>query len=474
MRWQKIILLSVALACLAHTKANIRDTTRLDRLISIPNSLLEAADKKARQFTSSLDKQMSRYLARLEKREQKLKRQLMQKDSALAESLFGDIKAKYSGLKNIEGTENKFSSVYSGRLDSLNTALEFVGSGNLRVASNANLEKTISSYKALQLKLNASEQIKKQLLERQRMLKRKLEELGMTKELNKFKKELFYYQQQIREFKEAFESPSKLEAKLMELVMKVPSFREFFAKNSLLGSLFALPGSSSTSSSSLNGFQTRASIQQNLLDRFGSGINIANVAQRQTSSAIGQPARLTDAREYIPRNAGANDADMPKHYNTQRTKSLFQRLEISVNIQSQKARYFFPVTSDISLHAGYKANDRITFGTGVGYRLGWGVGWNNIAISHQGVSLRSFLDYKISRSFYFASGYEMNYRSMIRSIQQLKDYSAWSASGLAGISKKYQVSKKLKGEIKVLWDFLSYQQIPRTNPILIRFGYVLK
>jgi len=42
------------------------------------------------------------------------------------------------------------------------------------------------------------------------------------------------------------------------------------------------------------------------------------------------------------------------------------------------------------------------------------------------------------------------------------------------LSKKYQVSKNLKGEMKLLWDFLSYQQVPRTQTILFRIGYSLK
>jgi len=45
---------------------------------------------------------------------------------------------------------------------------------------------------------------------------------------------------------------------------------------------------------------------------------------------------------------------------------------------------------------------------------------------------------------------------------------------LIGLSKKYSVIKKLEGEMKLLWDFLSYQQVPRTQAILFRIGYALK
>jgi hypothetical protein len=43
-----------------------------------------------------------------------------------------------------------------------------------------------------------------------------------------------------------------------------------------------------------------------------------------------------------------------------------------------------------------------------------------------------------------------------------------------GLSKKYKLKGKMKGEMKLLWDFLSYQQVPRSQPIVFRIGYSLK
>jgi len=42
---------------------------------------------------------------------------------------------------------------------------------------------------------------------------------------------------------------------------------------------------------------------------------------------------------------------------------------------------------------------------------------------------------------------------------------------LIGVTKQYRISSKLKGNVQLLWDFLSYQQVPRTQPLLFRVGY---
>ncbi len=89
--------------------------------------------------------------------------------------------------------------------------------------------------------------------------------------------------------------------------------------------------------------------------------------------------------------------------------------------------------------------------------------------------MRSFMDWKIKKQFFISGGYEMNYNTNFKSLSQLvaiKDQ--WSQSGLLGISKKYKLNKKINGKIQLLWDFLSYQQNPRTQQIIFRIGYSLK
>ena len=83
------------------------------------------------------------------------------------------------------------------------------------------------------------------------------------------------------------------------------------------------------------------------------------------------------------------------------------------------------------------------------------------------------IDLKLKGSFWVSGGYEQNFKSEIKSIDQLKDRSAWQQSGLVGISKVISVKSKLfkKTKAQLLWDFLSYQQVPRSQAIIFRVGY---
>lgn len=475
-----VIYMLLVFSCLFVERLEAQDSSHLDHLILLPDKFFGALDKKTSSIESKLDKQTIKYLSKLQKQENKLKKRLYKKDSLLAKQLFEGVNDKYNQLKNATWKVNKYESVYSGHLDSLSTALAFLKNNNVsNLSSNPELQKTLSQYQELQNRLNTSEQINKYLSQRQQLLKDQFEKLGMVKELKQFKKQVYYYQAQVKKYKQAFADPSKVEAILMEVVMKIPEFKSFFANNSMLGSLFPLPGSTNASSVILQGLQTRSMINQSLVDRFGSGPNVTQQLQQNIQAAQGQLNELKNKLSQYSigsiSNSGNSDQAMPDFKpNSQKTKSFFKRLEYGTNVQSQKARYFFPVTSDLGLSLGYKLNDKSVVGVGASYKVGWGSSWNNIQISHQGVGLRSYLDWKIKGSFYLSGGYEQNYRSLIQIIDQLKGYSGWQSSGLVGLSKKYQVSKKLKGEMKLLWDFLSYKQVPRTQAILFRVGYNFK
>lgn len=473
-------LLAIVLLCTAKLSIAQDDSSRLDKLISFPDKVFGTLDKKTKSIEDRLSKQTDKYLSKLQRQENKLRRKLWRKDSSLAKQLFDGADKKYKQLKNTTGTVNKYASVYSGHLDSLTTALNFLKSNNLKntslsyLESNPELQKTLDHYTELQSKLNASDQIRRYLLQRQQLLKEQFEQLGMVKELRQFRKQVYYYQAQVREYKQAFEDPNKLEEKLLTLAQKIPQFKEFFAKNSLLGSLFALPGTSTYPTASLAGLQTRFMVNQSIQNRFGSGSNVTQQLQQNVQNAQGQLNQLKNKINSFSSGSygSASDGDLPEFKpNQQKTKSFLKRLEYGTNIQSQRANYFFPVTSDIGLSVGYKLNDKSIIGIGASYKLGLGRGWNDINLSSQGVGLRSFMDWKIKGSFYMSGGYEQNYRTLINSIDQLKNYSAWQSSGLLGISKKYSLKGKMKGEMKLLWDFLSYQQVPRTQAIIFRVGY---
>jgi hypothetical protein len=449
----------------------------LDSSLSFSDKLLTSLGKKAFFIEGKLDRQTSRYLSKLQRQENKLKNKLWSRDSLLSKQLFNGVDEKYAQLKKAPGSIRKYASLYCGHLDSLSTSLELLKEGS--PANSAAITHTLESYKALQSKLDQGDAIKKYISERQKLLKEQLSRLGMLKELKGFQKQGYYYAQQVKQYRQAFEDPSKIEEKLLEAVQKLPQFKAFFADNSLLGSLFPLTAGSAASTVSLTGLQTRASLNQSIIDRFGAGAGVAQMIQGSVQSAQGQLGALKNKLNGYSSGSYGNsssDIELPEGFtpNTQKTKPFLQRLEYGANLQSSKGSSYFPLTSDLGLSLGYKISDKGSLGIGASYKMGWGSNWDHIRITHQGVGLRSYLDIKLKGSLYISGGYEQNYRSQIHSIEQLKDYPAWQSSALIGMNKKYKLKGKLKGEMKLLWDLLSYNQIPKTQAILFRIGYALK
>ncbi|MEP6595871.1 MAG: hypothetical protein ABJA71_07980, partial [Ginsengibacter sp.] len=171
---------------------------------------------------------------------------------------------------------------------------------------------------------------------------------------------------------------------------------------------------------------------------------------------------------------GSSDIEMPDFKpNTEKTKTFLQRLEYGANMQFAKSNNLLSSTTNIGLSLGYKLNDKSTTGVGVSYKMGMG-SIRRIVISNEGIGLRSFADYKIRKSLLITGGFEMNYNTRFKKIEQLKRFNDWQSSGLIGLSKKYNVSKKVKGEMRLLYDFLANDHRPVTRPVMFRLGYNFK
>lgn len=453
-------------------RAFAQDSSLYAKLYNLPDKLFTGISEKSQKLERKLDRQTARYLARLERQETKMRNKLWKKDSAAAKALFGDVKSRYQQLQTSGGSSTR---AYSGHLDSMQTTLRFLQQqGALRPSADAKYASALSGMSNLQEKLNQTENIKRFLKDRQQQLKAQLQQFGLVREFKQFQKDVYYYRQQVDEYKHLLADPSKLEARLLDLALKVPAFREFFNKHSALASMFRLPGSSDPTAA-IAGLQTRASIQQQLLDRFGSGPDVSRAMQQNMQRAQQQLNQLKDKLM----NLGENGADLDLQGfkpNSQKTKSFWQRIELGANFQSSRSTNYFPVTSDIALLAGYKLNNKSIIGVGASYKLGWGENIRHIRLTNEGAGLRSFLDWQMKGSIYLSGGFEYNYQEPFGSLRQLYGADNWHQSGLIGVSKIVSVQNKFfkKTRLQLLWDFLSYEQVPRTQPLKFRVGYSFK
>ena len=159
--------------------------------------------------------------------------------------------------------------------------------------------------------------------------------------------------------------------------------------------------------------------------------------------------------------------------NDQKTKTFWKRLQYGTDFQTTRNSYMFPMTTDFGLSIAYNLGHNNLLGVGASYKLGWGNGIQHIAFSNQGVGLRSFLQIKIQGTFSATGGFEYNYNTPFTAYQQIKLLQDWTKSGLIGVTKTISIKNRVfkNTSVSLLWDFLSYQQVPQTQPFLFRIGY---
>jgi hypothetical protein len=291
-------------------------------------------------------------------------------------------------------------------------------------------------------------------------------------------KQAYYYTSHVNEYKSLLKDHDRAERKALELLSKTKLFKDFMRKNSMLASLFRLPGDPNDPlpAASLTGLQTRAQVNGFIQQTIAAGG--PNTQQQIQQNIQEAQSKINELKNKLIQSGNGNSEDELPDFkpNDQRTKSFLKRLELGTNIQSQKANGFFPTTSDIGLSLGYKLNNRSIIGVGGSYKIGWGQNIRHISITHQGVGLRSFADWKIKGSFWLSGGYEMNYRSEFQNVDVLNDINAWQESGLIGLSKVVSLKTKFfkNTKLQLLWDFLNERQVPRTQPLVFRIGYSFK
>jgi myosin heavy subunit len=439
----------------------------------ISEKYLSAVKKKSGNLERKLTAKSEQSLKRFMKQEEKLRKRLAKIDSLKANNLFANSIDSLGKLK--AGLQNKLSSFQSklpgniGSLDSLGNTLSFLqGPNSLLKQGKGVTDKLNSSIKAvdeLKNKFQQADQIKAYIRERKQLLKEQLGQYaGMAKDLQKINKEAYYYAQQVREYKEILKDKKKIEQKAMEALKKVPAFNNFMQQHSQLAGLFNLQGASNPAN--LEGLQTRAQVEQLIQQRLGSGPNAGAAVSQQMAEAR---SRFDELKSKFPDLDNA--AEMPDFKpNEMKTKSFLQRLEFGSNIQFQRSNKFFPSTGDFAGQVAYKFHKNGSTGVGVSYKLGFGTGFNDIHFSGQGVGLRSFIDWKLKGTFFLNGGYEQNYQPTYGGLPEGAGQ-AWTQSGLIGISKKYKINNKMKGNMMVLFDFLYNQHVPRTDPVKVRLGY---
>ncbi len=459
----------------------------LENLQKVPVNYLNAIENKIDKYSSRITRKTEKTLAKLSRWENKIKNILDKVSPETSARLFGSnattfgtlLKKLQEGKALTEGYKTK----YNEYRDKLTTSIKYLETQKDKL--DKNLINPINTAKKkldeLEQDVSNTEAIEAFIKERKKQLVNEVVKyIGKSKYLTKIDKESYYYIETLRNYKELFSDKKKAEEVALKLLNKIPAFARFVQDNSFLASLFGSPNSPA-SMASLQGLQTRASVNTLIQNQIAAGgPNALEVMQQNFQGAQAEIGKLKDK---VMQMGGSNsDANIPNFKaNNQKSKTFLQRLEFSSNFQFAKNNSFVPTIADIALSIGYKLNDKSLIGIGASYKMGFG-SLQRLSISHQGMGIRSFIDWKLKWQFFVTGGFEMNYLPALQSLSVTLPLSGgaggglWQQAGLVGLTKKINIKTKFfKGtNIQLLHDILYRQHIPVSQPVLFRMGYSFK
>ncbi len=466
-----IFFISLSIKCWAQSDSTIQ------ALENIHSRYLSNIDHKIDQYNSRITGKTEKTLIKLSRWENKIKSLLEQVSPETATKLFANNQLTFSGaLKKFqEGTAivTNYRAMYDEYRDKLTTSIKYLEEQKDNVDRKIikPLNNTKKKLEDLEKDVASTEAVEQFIKERKKqLLNEAAKYLGKSKYLTKIDKEAYYYLETLRNYKELFSDKKKAEEVALRILNKIPAFKKFMEQNSMLASMFRMPTGAAAVRNQA-GLQTRASIDAMIRERIGTrGPNV------QQSLDRGE-AELSKLKTEILKTGGSSsDANIPDFRpNMQKTKTFAQRLEYGSTLQLAKNSSYLPSTLDIGITVGFKLNERSIIGIGATYKLGVG-SIQHIQLSHQGIGVKSFVDWKLKKQFFITGGYELMYANTFKDFSILKQYDRWQQAGLVGITKKIKIKTKfMKGTcIQLLYDVLYRTHMPVSHPIVFRIGYSFK
>lgn len=472
----RLLILSLLIFTSQYCKAQA-DTT-IQYIQHLPKKYLNQIDNKIDKYTNRITNKTEKALTKLSRWENKIKTILEKANPEAAQKLFGNNQLTFTSAlekyKNGEAILNDQRTKYNEYRDKLTTSINYLETQKEQL--NTQLIKPLQTAKEkvqqLETEQDAVDNMQQFIRERKKQLiEQSIQYIGQSKYLTKINKESYYYIETIKNYKQLFQDKKKAEETALTLLNKIPAFKKFMQENSMLASLFGSP-SSGGNIASLAGLQTRASVNALIQNQIAAGgPNAQQIIQQNIQQAQSELNKLKD--KVLKAGSGNSNTEIPDFKpNQTKTQTFKQRLEFGSNFQFGKNNNLLPSTADIGLSLGYKINDKSVAGIGASYKMGMG-SIDRVSISHQGIGLRSFIDWKLKKQFFITGGYEMNYNAAFKNIQQLQNYNKWQNAGLVGLSKKINIKNKwVKGtKLQLLYDMLARQHVPVSQPVVFRVGY---
>jgi hypothetical protein len=474
--------------CLAGTVTHAQNVdSAIDKATNFPSKLFNRISGQTSNMNQQLTRQTEKYLQKMARKESKLRAQLYKTDSAKAVALYpNDPQQRYAAFiqKFKQDSSRLFNSMgpeYLPHVDSLNGMLGFLSKNPSLlkggIPEQAQVQAALAQVQQLQAKLQQADVIKQFIQARKAQIQQYLSQYttlpsGVSNTLQGYNKEAYYYAEQVREYRQMLNDPDKMMQTALGQLQRLPAFNSFMQRNSFLAGIFSVPAGYDNPQGPI-GYQTRDQVMSMIKSQVSqSGSGGASAIQNSLNTAKQDINNLHNKLSSL--GGGSGDMTMPNFKpNDQRTKTFLQRLEYGTYFQTTPATAYYPSYSDLGLTLSYKLGHQNLIGVGASYKLGWGQPIQHIALSSQGVGLRSFIDIHVKTTFSLTGGYELNYVTPFSNFQDIRLLSRWTPSGLIGVTKTISMKSTVfkKTQLSLLWDFLSYEQTPLTQPLVFRVGY---
>lgn len=447
---------------------------------------------KINKLYKQQDRQIKKALKRLSKKEKRLRAKYKKQDSLLKVKLrrsvgYDSLQSVYANKKANAGKVKLRRSVHKG-LDSLSTIQSYANK-KLRLAkdkglinSTNSLPNTSSQIDGLKSKLAVQQEMQGLISQYSNQFKNAFGSIGNKADLKGLNKELFYYKQKIKAFKNIANEPERLEELALEYLKGTKGFESALSngvrKQSSQGAV-SMQGMKPEDLERM-GFQTKRSVRKQLNKKFNlkqpeklkAFKNKIAKAKQEFNKLKTQKSQLKKQLE-----EGKKEGFKP---NPMRGLPFSKRIEKNFNWQVKGVANGEPAKVDFGGQIGFKHTQRLTYNLLAGTSVGLGENIRNIKITYQGFRTGVNLDWKWIWGVSGQIGYEILFKKYTNSFyeqtetniepQLVNHTKKLKHTAYAGLMKTYKINKKYNGTILLAYDFL-WNKYYKPSPFVIRFGW---
>lgn len=417
------------------------------------------------RFESQQKRRQERLVARLSRKERRIKALLLGKDSTVWQrynaQAFG-----FDSIAHLVQRDSASASIHylrrsNVRLDSLRGIAQYLSTATAVTGEARQQDVYSSRISALQSRLQYRKLIDEMIARRMTGLSF----LGPDKipAVRGMQKEFYYAKAQIKSFQALADEPGRLEAKAYEFLQGQLGFEE--TVDGAVNSANPLFANSGTADLKRLGYQTQQQVGASLQQKLGTNVN---TIQKQLGTQLNEwKGKVSEASEQVKSTketlfAIRHTQSASFKVNPMRCLPFRERIEKSYDFQTTRPTTDGkPAMLQVGGMIAYRQSPSIKAGIGLASSIGLGQSWSEIHFSSQAITLRAFISGQIKWGIRCYVGYERSYFATNQALRldgstQLMtsrhSTEQYDESLLLGLTKPFVTKGKQHSEIQFFYD----------------------